>query len=123
RRGRGLEAAEMAARERKEEAFEAVNGKLDTVRLAKEVTSESPSPLDTNAAPSSSSFSPSSSTSKKKDDEVGGEKERVKEQKMEAEAKVVNPHIVTEDEGSTMSKFGNHTTESYLLGVALICFY
>jgi hypothetical protein len=39
-----------------------------------------------------------------------------------AAAKAVNPHIVTEDEDSTMSKFGNHTAESYLLGVILIDF-
>jgi hypothetical protein len=39
-----------------------------------------------------------------------------------AAVKVVNPHIVTEDEDSTMSKFGNHTAESYLLGVTLIGF-
>ncbi|MCA6072309.1 MAG: hypothetical protein LE178_02030, partial [Endomicrobium sp.] len=40
----------------------------------------------------------------------------------EAAENVVNPHIVTEDEDSTMSKFGNHTAESYLLGVTLTGF-
>ena len=71
-----LEVAAATLREREKEAFEVVNGKRDAVRLAKEVASESPSPFDINAAPSSPSKSVSKESSRR-------EKEKKKEKEEE----------------------------------------